>query len=698
MRQIFINKGNIITKECPIPEPMDGEVLVKLSNSVISSGTEVAGIEGSKISLIKKVINQPAKAISHIANSGLKKSLSFIKANKNLILPTGYSASGSIIKLGKNVKNFKLGDRVACAGSSSAFHAEYIKVSENLCTPIPSTLDFDLASTVALGSIALHGVRRSSPSLGEIFLIVGLGIIGQITLQILKANGCRVIAVDTDKFRLKIAKENGADHCYENLNIKNKIETISDSFGVDSVIITASEKSDKIISQSFNLCRKKGRIVIVGDVGLNLRRKDFYEKEIDVLISTSYGPGRYDRDYETKNMDYPISYVRWTEKRNMNEYLRLLDSKKINLKFLLNNQYLFKNAKNAYEDLLKNKKILTAILKYDVNLKKKKINFNFVLGRQEKKKINLGVIGAGSFFYETRLPLILKNKKDINIVAVQNTDSYKTLKAQQYINPKYLTTSTEEIINDKKINTVLISTQHQNHGELVIKSLKKNKNIFIEKPITILKKDLNFIKKYYSSNNKKNILFTGYNRRYAPLILKIKNFLKERTGPAILNYKMNVETLQNNHWLNDPSNGGRNIGEACHIYDLFIYLIDSKIKNVNATPIETNKKNTKQNFISTISFEDGSVANLIYTSIGSKNFPKETLEIFCDDEVISLDNYKKLEFYENRNLSVKLANQEKGYEKEFEMFLISLKNGKLDKSIEDQILSMEIAFQVDLLI
>ncbi|MDC3175341.1 bi-domain-containing oxidoreductase [Candidatus Pelagibacter sp.] len=698
MKQIFINKGKILIKECPIPIPLMDEVLVQLSNSVISSGTEVAGIEGSKISLLKKVLSKPSKAYNHIAKSGLRKSFDFIKARKNLILPTGYSATGKIIKLGKNIKNLKINDNIACAGSSSAFHAEYIRVPEKLCVKVPAALDDRYASTVAIGSIALHGVRRSSPTLGEIFVVVGLGIIGQITLQLLKANGCRVIAVDPDLNRLKIAKENGADYFFSDLNIKNKVDFISNFEGVDAVIITASKKSDSIISQSFSLTRKKGRIVIVGDVGLNLKRHDFYEKEIDVLISSSYGPGRYDKNYENKNLDYPISYVRWTEQRNMQEYLRLLESKKVNLNFILKNEYKFENAIKAYNDIYENKKILTAVLKYKSDNNNKKINFNFFVGKQKKKKINLGVIGAGSFFYETRLPLILKNKKDINIVAVQNTDSYKTLKVREYIDPKYLTTSADQIINDKKINTVLISTQHKNHGELVIKSLKKNKNIFIEKPITILKKDLSFIKKYYSSNNKKNILFTGYNRRYSPLVLKIKNFLRERTGPAILNYKMNVETLENNHWLNDPSNGGRNIGEACHIYDLFIYLIGSKIKNVNATPIETGKKNVKQNFISTISFEDGSVANLIYTTIGSKNFPKETLEVFCDNEVIYLDNYKKIDFYENRNFSTKLSNQEKGYEKEFEMFLSSLKTGKLVKSIEDQILSMEIAFQVELLI
>jgi threonine dehydrogenase-like Zn-dependent dehydrogenase len=425
MKQIFIKKGNILIKNCPIPEPLDGEVLVKLSNSVISSGTEVAGLQGSKKSLLIKAINNPSKAFDLIVKSGIKKSLNFVKTQKNLFLPTGYSASGEIVKVGKDIKNAKLGDRVACAGSSSAFHAEFIKVSENLCVPIPNSLNYNYASTVALGSIALHGVRRSKPTLGEIFLIVGLGIIGQITLQILKANGCRVIAIDPDLYRLKLAKNNGADYCFKNLDIKNKIDLITHSNGVDATIITASNKSDQIISQSFKLCRKKGRIVIVGDVGLNLRRQDFYEKEIDVFISSSYGPGRYDKNYEIKNIDYPISYVRWTEKRNMQEYLRMLDTEKIDLKFLMKSEYLFKNANKAYNDLLRDKKILTCILKYDRKLKKKNIDFKITTNKQQRKKINLGVIGAGSFFYETRLPIIVEYGKDINIAAIQNTDSYK---------------------------------------------------------------------------------------------------------------------------------------------------------------------------------------------------------------------------------------------------------------------------------
>jgi threonine dehydrogenase-like Zn-dependent dehydrogenase/predicted dehydrogenase len=695
MKQIFIKKGKIILKDCPIPEPGDGEVLVKLFYSTISSGTELAGIQGSKSSLLKKIINKPSKVFKQIIKLGLKKSFNFIKAKNQFFMPTGYSASGEIVKLGKNIINFKLGDRVACAGSNSAFHAEYIKVPENLCVQVPNSLDYNYASTLALGSISLQGVRRSKPTLGEIFIVVGLGVIGQITVQILKINGCRVIAVDPDLNRLTLAKNNGADYCFENLNIQNKIDFISHSNGVDAVIITASSKSDHIISQSFSLCRKKARIVIVGDVGLNLRREDFYEKEIDILISSSYGPGRYDRNYEKKNIDYPISYVRWTEKRNMQEYLRLLDTKKINLQFILKNQYLFKNASSAYEDLFNNKKKLITVLKYNSFLKKEKINFNITILRKKNKKINLGIVGAGSFFYEIRLPIILKHNKDINIVAIQNTESYKTLKIYQYLKPQFITSSPEQIINNKRIDAVLISTQHQNHGGLVIKCLKKNKNIFVEKPITIFEKDLKFIKKYYSTN-RKNILFTGYNRRFSSHIVKAKKFLEQRTGPAILNYKMNVEKLPDNHWLNDPANGGRNLGEACHIYDLFIYLIDSGLKNVIATPVQIHDRNKKENFICTLSFIDGSVANLTYTTIGSENFPKETLEIFCDNEVIFIDDYKKINFYQNKSYSYKSFKQDKGYEKEFETFVSSLKNGVQEKMLQEQITSMEVAFKVNL--
>jgi threonine dehydrogenase-like Zn-dependent dehydrogenase/predicted dehydrogenase len=700
MKQIFIKKGKVLLKNCPVPEPLYGEVLVKLLNSVISTGTETVSLQRSKDTLIKKVINQPSKAFNYIIKSGFKKSLNFIKARKELILPTGYSASGKVVKLGRGVKNFNVGDRVACAGSSSAYHAEFIRVSENLCVSIPNKLDYDYASTVALGSIALHGVRRSNPTLGEIFIVVGLGIIGQITLQILKANGCRVIAVDPDSSRLKLAKNNGADYCFEHLNIQNKINLISHLNGVDAVIITASTKSDEIISQSFKLCRKKGRIIIVGDVGLNLRRQDFYEKEIDIFISSSYGPGRYDKNYEKKNIDYPISYVRWTEKRNMQEYLRLLDIKKINLKFLLKNQYFLKDATRAYKDLLSGGKILTAVLKYNNNSssENKELKFNFSIKKKKNKKINLGILGAGSFFYEIRLPLILKHKDDIDIVAIQNTDSYKTLKINEYIQPQFITSNVDQIINSKKIDTVLISTQHQNHGDLVIKCLKKNKNIFVEKPITIFKKDLKFIKEFYSKNSKKNILFTGYNRRYSPHIIKVKEFLNQKNGPAIINYKMNAEILPIDHWLNDPINGGRNLGEACHIYDLFIFLLGSQIKSITATPVKIHEENKKQNFISTISFMDGSVANLTYTTIGNKNFPKETMEIFCDNEVIFVNDYRTINYYENKSLSSKLLLQDKGYAKEFEIFVSSLKTETPIKSIEEQLLSMKIAFEVDLLI
>ena len=334
MKQVLIKKGRAIVSDVPAPTISEGEVLVQLARSCLSVGTEMTGVKSSATPLWQKALKQPekvAKVVRSTSDIGLRKTWELISEKTDSSIPTGYSATGIVLKVGDKVKGILPGDRVACAGAQCAYHAEYISVPENLCVILPDNLDWDSASTVTLGAIALQGVRRMEPSLGETIVVIGLGLLGILTSQILKANGCKVIGIDLDPDRLDFSINHGVDIAMDpnSDDYLNQVLRLTDGYGADGVILTAASESDQIISSAFKICRKKGRVVIVGDIGLNLNREDFYLKEIDILISTSYGPGRYDENYETQGLDYPISYVRWTENRNMSEYIRLLSDKLI---------------------------------------------------------------------------------------------------------------------------------------------------------------------------------------------------------------------------------------------------------------------------------------------------------------------------------------------------------------------------------
>jgi len=690
MKQILIRKGKAILEDVPSPNIGPGEILVQVKASCLSIGTELSGVKLSAVPMWKRALNQPeniAKVINTATTYGIKQAVDNVLEKKNAAYPTGYSSSGAVLKVGNEVKDIKQGDRVACAGSP---HAEIIKVSRNLCVPIPDELDFESASTVTLGAIALQGIRRANPTLGETFVVVGLGVLGQLTVQLLKANGCKVIGLDLNENRINIAKSLGLDWAVNSLTDGNDAEQIfrlTDGIGSDGVIITAASQSDELVSSAFKFCRKKGRVVLVGDVGLNLKRADFYTKELDFFISTSYGPGRYDLDYEEKGFDYPISYVRWTENRNMSEYLSLLSRNLINVSSLISAVFHIDESTEAYELLNSDKdKHLMVLLTYPEKnqfseKKEQHLKLHNISRRKDTNdRINLAIVGAGGFAKGMHLPILMEMKDRVKVRAIVNKTGYSAKIVANQFEADYASTDFDEILEDQNIDAVVIATRHNLHAEMALKALKAGKHVLVEKPLVLNWNELETLDDYISSKDVSNlpILLTGFNRRFSPYFKKIKSLIEQRTAPFIFNYRMNAGFISKEHWVHGLEGGGRNIGEACHIYDLFIYLSDSKCSELSVHTINTSNTQflINDNFSVTLKYKDGSIANLTYTALGAKSFPKEMAELFYDGKIISLCDYTKMDFYGMKLQSLSTKTQDKGHKNQMINFVDAIHSGK----------------------
>ncbi len=710
MKQVLLKKGVAHAVEVPAPQLEAGEVLVRLQVSCLSIGTELSGLRSSSLPLWKKALAQPEKAVvalKMVMTQGLRRTWSLIEEKKEASYPTGYSAAGIVIDVGAEIKDIAIGDRVACAGAQYANHAEYIRVARNLCTLIPDDLDFESASTVTLGAIALQGVRRAQPTLGEIFVVVGLGIIGQLAVQMLRANGCRIIGIDTEKSRIDMATSLGMDHGQHPDN--DDIETIArltDGYGADGVIITAATPSDVVVSNAFKICRKKGRVILVGNVGLNLNRDDFYAKEIDFLISTSYGPGRYDQHYEEGGLDYPIGYVRWTENRNMAEYLRLIATGKVKVLPMVEARFPIEEAKAAYASIGGNSKPLVALLTYPVEAVENPPSRRLWLRSKMcpvESKIRIALIGAGSFARSAHLPNLQALSNQYQLRAVVNRTGPTAKAVGEQFGAIYVSTDPEEVFADVEVDAVLIATRHNLHGNLALSALKAGKHVLVEKPLTLSSKELVEFQTFYSTDTivdsgiGKPVLLTGYNRRFSPYALQLKKLLEKRSAPFIFNYRMNAGYIPPDQWVHGAEGGGRNIGEACHIYDLFTYLADSEVVAISAHSIKpaTAYYNRNDNFVATLSFADGSVASLTYTSLGHKEYPKESAELYVDGKIAVLNDYKTLTVYGADKLSFKTRLQDKGLKNELEHFAAGIKTGVWPIPLWQQVLVSEIAFEVE---
>jgi len=708
LKQVLIKQGRAVLEEVPAPQTEPGTVLVQVDHSCISIGTEMSGIKSSGMPLWKKALQQPEKVqkvFSMIAAQGLSQTKNLIDNKLQAGTPTGYSAAGIVLAVGDGIKDIKAGDRVACAGAQCAHHAEVICVPRNLTVKIPDNLDFMQASTVTLGSIAMQGVRRAKPSLGESFVVIGLGILGQLTVQLLKANGCRVIGTDLDRKRIDLALKMGMD-CGIHPDDGNDIEQVArltDGIGADGIIITAATPSDAVISTAFNMCRKKGRVVLVGDVGLNLNRADFYQKELDFFISSSYGPGRYDRNYEEEGLDYPVAFVRWTENRNLAEFLHLMSDGKINVKPLIGAIYPIERATEAYEQLKTGSdKPLMVLLSYP-KVAEEKIS-SIIVNPLSKPvgdgQIRIALIGAGGFAKGMHLPNIQSLKNWFHLQAVISRTGHNALAVAKQYGADYSGTDYRQVLSDPDIDAVLIATRHNLHAEMALEALKAGKHVLVEKPLALTSGELVKIKNFFASRTGQPspVLLTGFNRRFSIYARQIFDWVQNRSNPMIMNYRMNAGYIPLDHWVHSGEGGGRNIGEACHIYDLFTFLTNSEVISVDSYTItpKTGYYSSSDNFITTIKFKDGSLATLTYTALGFKNYPKELMEIYVDGKIIYLNDYKELRFVgtKGKNMINKIA--DKGQLDELKAFASVIKQGgEWPIPLWQQVQATEIALKVE---
>jgi len=684
MKQVMVSGGTVRLEEVPAPLVEPGTVLVTTHHSCISIGTEMSGVRSSGASLWKRALRQPQhvrKVIDMVLSDGLAYTRRLVQERLSIEQPTGYSLSGVVVAVGAGVEDCAPGDRVACAGSQCAFHAEVVRIPRNLLVHIPESVGFDEASSVALGAIAMQGVRRANPTLGETFVVIGLGVLGQLTAQILKANGCRVIGIDLDRDRLALAQQHGMHwgvHPDDGSDVQN-VARLSGGIGADGVIITAASPSDAIVSTAFQMCRKKARVVLVGDVGLNLQRADFYVKELDFLISTSYGPGRYDQAYEEGGVDYPVEQVRWTENRNMGEYLRLLADGVLAIKPMIAAVHDIDNAGIAYGSLQSNTdKPLMVLLSYPHKSVEAgpRIHLSTSSKNVTTDKIRMALIGAGGFAKGMHLPNLMELKSEYALRAVVSRTGHNAASTGKRFGADYCTTDYQEVLADKDIDAVIIATRHDKHGSMALEALKAGKHVLLEKPLALEESELVALEAFFADGaDAKPVLLTGFNRRFSPYAVAIAGQLEKRTNPMIINYRMNAGYIPLDYWVHGAEGGGRNRGEACHIYDLFTFLTGSVVVSVQASAIvpKTGYFSASDNFVANLTFEDGSVVTLTYTALGTAEFPKESMDIFVEGKVISLEDYRRLSTGGAKQKPKATRTSEKGQLQELVAFAAAVK-------------------------
>lgn len=663
MKQLVVEKNNPdpILLDTPIPKPGPGEVLIKNHYSVVSSGTELAAIEFANTGVSEKLQNSSniEKGLKLLKDDGIRAVWNAVFPKNILPLQLGYSSSGEVVQTGKGVSDFHTGDRVVSNGN----HAEYVVVNQNLCTRIPNNTDIKEASFTVLGSIALHGLRLSDTSLGSKVVVIGLGIIGQLVCRLAEAQGSEVIGIDPDTKRTDMSA-----------NFYTSVEE-ANMANVDSVIITAATSSNEPIEVATKIARNKAKIVVVGDIPLNISRNDFYYKELELVVSKSYGPGRYDKQYEILGKDYPIEYVRWTENRNFEAFIKLLSQNQIHLLDLVTEEVSFENAPSIYNKFSGDDKPLSIILRYD-NKSEPKIDLQRAVELEPKtEKVNLGILGAGNFASTTILPILKELKKDCQVLGIASSTglSSESLATNFKIKNKYPTE--EEILNSKEIDAVLILTPHFNHSELVIKALNKGKAIYVEKPLALTEESLIEIEEaIYSSDNPK--LFVGFNRRFATATQFVKQKLNAKAANSIT-FRFSVPPLDRDHWTNMKEiGGGRIVGEAIHAIDLACYLFDSLPQSVaSSAPInkDNSEANENQVFIS-VNFANGSHAAIQYFSDTNQSLAKERIEIHGGGNSYIIEDFQLLRYLENNQDKSKVFSSGKGHKESLQIFFDYVKN------------------------
>lgn len=689
MYQVIQNQktGELIVDEVPAPRLRRNGIIVQNSCSLVSAGTERSSVATAQASMLGKARSRPdlvKQVLDEVKRNGVVATYKKVQSRLDNFKELGYSSAGVV--LASSTDAFKVGDRVACGGVGYAAHAERIFVPQNLAAIVPESVTFEQAAFATIGAIALQGVRQADVRIGECVAVVGLGLVGLLTVQLLKASGCRVIGLDINHGNFELAEKLGCDKCVlSNDEAIRHVEAFSRGRGADAVIVTAATKSNTPVELAIQFARKKAKIIIVGAVGMNLPRTPFYEKELDVRISCSYGPGRYDASYEEGGNDYPIAYVRWTENRNMQAVLDLIAQNKLDVKSLITHRFSVEDALDAY-DLITGRvkeKYLAILIEYSEHngvSGNGKTHHDFIAPNSAKSKFSavgdepvLGFIGAGNFAQAHLLPPLKKMDVRLRAVATARSVSAKSI-AQKY-EFENCTTEAREVLDDPEVNVVFIATRHDLHAELTTAAIEKGKAVFVEKPLAISWSQLEDIREAHHGSDVP--LMVDFNRRFAPLTQEAKKLFFGRTEPLTMIYRVNAGYLPPTHWYHDrEQGGGRIIGEACHFIDLLSYFANSPAQSVFAESMDNVGRYHDDNVMITLRFGDGSVGTVIYLANGDSGLSKERLEISCQGTTAVLDDFRFLEIYKDRRRRViKNRRQDKGHGEALRHFIEAVKNG-----------------------
>jgi len=683
MRQLIqsYRSGEMKVEEVPPPSLRSGGVIVRTVRSLVSAGTEKMVVDLAKKSLVGKARARPdlVRKVLHTARKqGVLNTLRKVQTKLDTPIPLGYSSAGVIVEVGDAVSAYRIGDAVACGGAGYANHADYAYIPTNLLARIPESVSFEQASFATVGAIALQGVRRAQLTLGENVAVLGLGLIGQITVQLLRAQGCRVLGFDPNPERAALARELGA-HSAVASDLEAAAEGFSRGHGVDAAIVTASTADSGPLEQAGEISRLGGRVVVVGLVGMQVPRSLYYRKELDLRMSMSYGPGRYDPDFEERGFDYPISHVRWTEQRNLESFLQLAVEGRLALDPLVTHRYDIADALDAYSLISAGKEpFLGVVLAYGADDAVPKPPERAVRVSREplaRERVRVGFVGAGSFGGSVLLPALERAGGTENVVIASAGGMTAQRIAKQY-GFRIATADAGEVIDSPDTDAVFVLTRHDLHASLSARALSANKYVFLEKPLALSNEELESV--IAARQSSRADLCVGFNRRFAPLVQEMKQHFAGRSHPLTMQYRINAGFLPSDHWIHDPAEGGgRIMGEVCHFVDLLQYLADAAPVRVYAEAIQGDSRfRGDDNVTLSLRFADGSIGSVLYTALGDARLAKERLEVFGEGKVAILDDFRSLELIAAGSARTsKSANQDKGFDEELRRFLAAIQSG-----------------------
>ena len=701
MKQVLQNmkSGETRVEDVPVPQPGQYAALVKTAASLVSAGTERMVVAFAQQNLVGKAKSRP-DLVRQVLNKAQREGLvSTIDAALNKLdqpMALGYSSAGRIIQIGDGLQGFKVGDRVACGGGGHAVHAEFVAIPKNLMVPIPENIDDESAAFATIGAIALQGFRLAAVGVGGRVAVIGLGLLGQLTTGIANAGGCKVLGIDLDPNRVTLAKQMGAVNAVTRDLAVAAVETFAEGQGVDAVLICADTSTNDPVQLAGEIARDKAKVVAVGAVGLEIPRKTYYEKELELVVSRSYGPGRYDPDYEEKGQDYPIGYVRWTENRNMTAFLDLLAQNKLSVSPLITHRIPIEEGKRAYDLITGEEPSMGVLLTYgEEELPKENRIPNLAAPTVRVKPgeiLALGVLGAGNYARSTFLPVVNKagGVAPVGIVSASGTSAHHAARRFGF---GFAASDPKSVLEDPAINMIAILTRHNLHTTQILEAFDAGKNVYCEKPLAINPEQVDQITAALKKEDQP-LLMLGFNRRFAPLAKRMKSFIEKRQEPLYAHYRVNANVLPPDHWLMDPEiGGGRIIGEACHFIDFLTFLVGENPVEVRTKGLPDQGKYHEDNLVMNFHFPDGSIGVISYLANGDKSYPKEYLEVFSGGRIAVIQDWRKLELAAKGRRTVKrhFLGQDKGHKNAWLAFQEAVQGEKEPPIPYDQIIGVTLA-------